>query len=332
MIFGTRPDARIGGESGPARLSSIAPPFDFTLLQEDVGRLQVAVDDPFSVGHVDGTGQRLDERGRLARRPGLAIQSVRQAAALDPLQGQEGPALVAADLVDLHDVGVLHPRRQLRLQPEPQLLGGGSELARQHHLQGRQPVEAPVPRLVHHPHASATDLGQDVVVPDLPGGRENHRCGSRISASRGCPGRLPPAQGANRRAALGRADERLFPRRGALLEPRQQWIVGGQLIDATATRGTVAEVGRDAGQLRLRELAQETAHAALRRRVVQRGSSDTASLQGSSDGQETTRFPAEEKRQPDGKPNTIADASGQLDGTANCPDSRSDGECVQVSR
>ena len=180
------------------------------------------MDDPFAVRHVDGAGQRLDERGRLARGPGLAVQPVRQAAALDPLQGQERPAFVAADLVDLHDVGVLHPRRQLRLQPETQLLGGRRELARQHHLQGRQPVEAPVPRLVHHPHAPAPDLGQDVVVPDLPGGGENHRRGFRVSFSRGRPGLLRLAQGANRRAALGRADQHFVPAGGALLEPRQQ--------------------------------------------------------------------------------------------------------------
>jgi hypothetical protein len=69
------------------------------------------VDDPFAVCHVDGTGEGLEERGRLSRTPGLAIQSIRQAAALDPLHGQEGVALIAADLVDLDDIRVLHPRR-----------------------------------------------------------------------------------------------------------------------------------------------------------------------------------------------------------------------------
>ena len=98
------------------------------------------MDDPFTVRHMDGAGQCLDERCRLTWRPGLAVQPVRQAAALDPLHGQERPAFVAADLVDLHDVGVLHTRRQLRLQAEPHLLGGGGELAGQDHLQGRQPV------------------------------------------------------------------------------------------------------------------------------------------------------------------------------------------------
>jgi hypothetical protein len=82
------------------------------------------VDDPLAVRDMDGAGQRLNERGRLARGPRRAVQSARQAAAVDPLQGQEGPPLVAANLVDLRNVGVLHPRRQLRLQAEPHLLGG----------------------------------------------------------------------------------------------------------------------------------------------------------------------------------------------------------------
>jgi hypothetical protein len=77
---------------------------------------------------------------------------------------------VRADLIKLHDVRVLHARRQLRLQAEPKLLGSGRELARQHHLQGCQPMQAAVACLVHHPHAAAAHLAQDVVVADLPGG------------------------------------------------------------------------------------------------------------------------------------------------------------------
>lgn len=140
------------------------------------------MNDPFAVCDVDGTGEGLEERGGLSRTPGLAIQSVRQAAALDPLHGQEGVALIAADLVDLDDIRVLHPRRQLSLQPEPPLLGWGGELAGQHHLQGHQPVEASVPCLVHDPHASAADLGQDIVVRDLPGDRMHRRFGYPIVA------------------------------------------------------------------------------------------------------------------------------------------------------
>ena len=257
-------------EFGPARLSFSRHRPDFVLVQKDIGRFQVAVDDPLAVRRLDRMGQRLDQAGRLARRPGLAVQPVRQAAALDPLERQERPAVVAADLVDLHDVGVLHPRRQLCLQPETQLLGGRRELARQHHLEGHQPVEAPVPRLVHHPHASTSDFRQDVVVPDLSGRRANHRHCFRVLRSRGDPGFLRFPQSANRRAALGRGDQYLSPAGGVLLQPRQERIFGSDLIDHAATRGTVAEVGRDAGQLSRCELTQRQRKQLFGGRMIQR--------------------------------------------------------------
>jgi hypothetical protein len=84
---------------------------------------------------------------------------------------------VRSDLVDLNDMGMLHARRQLRLQPEAKLLARGRELASQHHFQGCQPVQRPVPGLIHHPHAAAPDLSQDVVVSDLLGGGGNYRSG-----------------------------------------------------------------------------------------------------------------------------------------------------------
>jgi hypothetical protein len=40
------------------------------------------------------------------------------------------------------------------------------------------------------------------------------------------------------------------------LEPRQQRIGSGQFVDAAATLGTIAEVGRGARQLRLGEPAK----------------------------------------------------------------------------
>jgi hypothetical protein len=64
------------------------------------------------------------------------------------------------------------------------------------------------------------------------------------------------AQCANRRPALGRIDKHFIPAGSALLEPRQQPIVGGQLIDAVTTRRAVAEMGGDVGELRIGELAQ----------------------------------------------------------------------------
>ena len=49
--------------------------------QQDVGRLQVAVDDALLVGVVDGAGQRLEPGGGLPRRQRPAGQALGQAAA-----------------------------------------------------------------------------------------------------------------------------------------------------------------------------------------------------------------------------------------------------------
>jgi hypothetical protein len=70
----------------------------------------------------------------------------------------------------------------------------------------------------------------------------------------GC--RLPKTQSANRRAAVGRADQRLIRVGRAVLETLQQRIGGGQEINSETTIGAINEVGTDAGQFRLLEPAQ----------------------------------------------------------------------------
>ena len=88
-------------------------------VEQDVGRLEVAVDDAAPVGGVDGAGQRLDQRGA----PGAAAAASPRSfwarlPPLDEFQREERPAVVLADLVDLHDVGVLQAGDGLGLGPE----------------------------------------------------------------------------------------------------------------------------------------------------------------------------------------------------------------------
>ncbi len=86
--------------------------------QDDVGRLDVAVDDPALVGVVEGPGQLLDEPRGLARRLGIARELLLEAAARGVFQHQVALPLELADLVDLHEVGVLEPGRGLGLVAE----------------------------------------------------------------------------------------------------------------------------------------------------------------------------------------------------------------------
>jgi hypothetical protein len=99
---------------------------------------------------------------------------------------------------------------------------------------------------------------------------------------------VQPAQGENCRAALGWADQRFFPAGIAVLESRQQRIVGGELIDAAATLGTVGEVGTDVDQFCLGEPAQGQRTQRFFTRMIQRGLGHDKPVRDSSNGQTTT--------------------------------------------
>ena len=66
-----------------------------------------------------------------------------------------------ADLVDLHDVGVLQPGDGLGLGAEAgQLLPSPACAAGQDHLEGDEAVEPDLPGLVDDAHAAAAQLAQ----------------------------------------------------------------------------------------------------------------------------------------------------------------------------
>jgi hypothetical protein len=97
-------------------------------LEEDVGGLQVAVQDAALVGVIHRPRHRRQQPGRPplvlfpGRRPLAAGQGVGQAAALDQLHAEVALPLVFADLVDRHDVGVVEVGRRvedLRLARRP---------------------------------------------------------------------------------------------------------------------------------------------------------------------------------------------------------------------
>ncbi len=71
-----------------------------------------------------------------------------------------------ADLVDRHDAGMIEGGRRFGLGVEPLHFFGGGELAGQDHLQRHDAAELHLPRLVHHAHAAAGDLGEDLVVAE----------------------------------------------------------------------------------------------------------------------------------------------------------------------
>jgi hypothetical protein len=128
--------------------------------QEHVRRLQVAVDDAALVGVVDRLGQHRNDLGRGLCRLRSPRRRLGQAAAVHELQREERQAVVRADLVHLHDVGVLEAGHCLRLGPETGQLLLPRVRAGQNHLRGHGAVQGRLPGLVDDAHAAAPQLPQ----------------------------------------------------------------------------------------------------------------------------------------------------------------------------
>src|SRR5262249_15166562 len=98
--------------------------------------------------------------GGLARRHRLLGQSVRETATRREFEDQVRLVVVLADRVDGGDIWVAQPCDSPCLGPEPVPLLWGRPAALDDRLDGDDPVEVLVARLVNGPHAPATDPGQ----------------------------------------------------------------------------------------------------------------------------------------------------------------------------
>src|SRR5581483_3971385 len=138
------------------------------LVEEDVLRLQVAVEKATLVRVVDGARELREERPRLlGRERSLAPQALAERAAPEELHGDEARRLLERDLEDADDVRMLERERGARLAreaPERRLavrpLGLGEDLERD-----LEPVRAP-PRARDDARASPPELGRELVAVD----------------------------------------------------------------------------------------------------------------------------------------------------------------------
>ena len=95
----------VGLALGQAEVHQVRPA---VVVEHDVRRLDVAVDDAVVVGVVQGLGDLGDQLGRVAERDRPVPQPVGQGLALDELLDQVARAVVGlADLVEGDDAGVL---------------------------------------------------------------------------------------------------------------------------------------------------------------------------------------------------------------------------------
>ena len=145
--------------SEPARESEIGDVRLALGVDQNVGGFQVAVEDVALVGMVDCPGRQGDDFRPLRGVGDVAAQELIEALAFNQRHAEVIEPLIISRFMEFHDIGVVQIRGRLRLVTEsPHLLRRG-KISGSNHLQGHQPVEAPLPRLVDNAHSSfAEDL------------------------------------------------------------------------------------------------------------------------------------------------------------------------------
>jgi len=135
---------------------------------EDVARLDVAMDDPVLVGIVKPVAHLLHEQELVLEeeRPALGDHLL-ELLALEELHHDEQVPVHFGEVVDGDDVGVAQPRTGLGLPEEARAqLVGDLDVARDD-LERDHAVEDRVVRLENRAHAPAPDALEDPVLADL---------------------------------------------------------------------------------------------------------------------------------------------------------------------
>jgi len=197
---------------------------------QDVGRVEVAVDDPGAVGDVDGPRQGLDQPGGPSDRLGRGPHHPGEGAAVDELHDEEREALVVVGVEDLDDVRVGELGGGLGLGAQAGALAGVGVVAGQDHLDRDDPARVDLAGLVDDPHAAPADLLQDVIAADAPAGARRGRLPRR--------GRLRQGLHLGRQQALDRLASPLV--REDRPDPHRP-LRGRRVVAPRAARGHLGE-------------------------------------------------------------------------------------------
>ena len=136
--------------------------------QEDIRRLQVAMDDAAAVKRGECGEHAECDRYRVGAGEGASCQPLRQHFALEELHRDEEPACVLANFVDLADVRVIHARGCTGLPPQPLTRPVVVRRSREG-LHRNHPLETGVACRVDNAHTAFAQLALDYIGTDTIG-------------------------------------------------------------------------------------------------------------------------------------------------------------------
>ena len=239
--------AGLAGDLGQAEVGDAGRP---VLGDEDVGRLDVAVDDAARVGGGQAVGDLGGDGQGLGRGQGAALDLGPQALAAAEGHGDEhAPVLALADLVDGADVRVVEDGGGLGLVDEALAGLGVVDELRGQELEGDGAAELEVVGLVDDAHAAAADLAEEAIFAGDDGAGED-AAGERVDG-RGEGGRIGGRGGGGGGGAEGRGRRR----RGRSGGPGGRVRRGEQGGAAPAVAGRVRIRGTTFGAFHCRHLS-----------------------------------------------------------------------------
>ena len=93
--------------------------------------------------------------------------AIREVTALNQLHAEIMLALVLPDFEDRHDVRMVEVRRGLCLDIKAPHVPVRGQVGRQNHLDGHDALQACLPGLVYHAHATPRQLADQLVVAEI---------------------------------------------------------------------------------------------------------------------------------------------------------------------
>ena len=134
--------------------------------EEDVGRLDVAVEDALGMRRVEGIGHLHADVEQRAEVDGATGEAQVEWLAVEQLHGEIALAVLLVEAVDGADVGVVQGRRRASLAPEPFDGFGARGASGREYLDGHLAAELEVLRPIDHTHPAGAELIEDAVVPE----------------------------------------------------------------------------------------------------------------------------------------------------------------------